>query len=262
MNPDIKLILDLQHLDQKISELQKEISALPRHIAHIEKALESHNRRLEADRAALAANQNERKRLDGEIQVQNQKISKLRSQMLDAKTNEQYRAFQSEIDFCEKEIRKFEDRILELMTQSEPLDQNVKAAELALKKEREQVEAEKKAAQARTDEDKKKLNMIASQHEVLVKQINPRLMTAYRRIRKKWNTHVVAAEATEGRCTACYMSLRPQFLQDLRKGNEVMFCESCGRILYHHPTIVVDEQGGDVGTRAEPENRPLPIRRV
>ena len=42
------------------------------------------------------------------------------------------RAFQNEIDFCQKEIRKSEDRILELMGESEPLDKNVKAAEAAL----------------------------------------------------------------------------------------------------------------------------------
>ena len=78
--------------------------------------------------------------------------------MLDAKTNEQYRAFQNEIEFCEKEIRRAEDHILELMGESEPLDKNVKAAELALKEEKAQVEAEKQQAMARTAEDQKALD--------------------------------------------------------------------------------------------------------
>ena len=78
-------------------------------IALIEKALESHNRKLEADKAALTANQKDRKRLEGEIQMHQQKISKLRDQMLGAKTNEQYQAFQHEIEFCQTEIRRAED---------------------------------------------------------------------------------------------------------------------------------------------------------
>ena len=105
-----------------ITALEKEVAALPKHIAVIEKALESHLRKLEADKAALTANQKDRKQLEGDIQMHEQKISKLRDQMLGAKTNEQYRAFQHEIEFIEKEIRKAEDRILELMTESEPLD--------------------------------------------------------------------------------------------------------------------------------------------
>src|ERR1700682_2748738 len=101
MHPDVHLVIQLQSLDQRITTLEKEVAALPKHIAVIEKALESHNRKLEADKAALTANQKDRKRLEGDIQVHQQKISKLRDQMLQAKTNEQYKAFQNEIDFIE-----------------------------------------------------------------------------------------------------------------------------------------------------------------
>src|ERR1041385_6613770 len=124
MHPDTHLVIHLQTLDQRAAALEKEIAVLPKHIGVIEKTLESHIRRLEADKAALVANQKDRKNLEGEIQLHQQKISKLRDQMLGAKTNEQYRAFQHEIEFIEKEIRQAEDRLLELMTESEPLDLN------------------------------------------------------------------------------------------------------------------------------------------
>src|SRR6266436_2933837 len=126
MLPDIERVVRLQDLDSRAAELNREISSLPKHIAEIEKKLESHQRKLDADRAALVANQKERKTLEGEIQSQDQKISKLKEQTLGAKTNDQYRAFQHEIEFCEKEIRQAEDRILELMSESEPLETNVK----------------------------------------------------------------------------------------------------------------------------------------
>src|SRR5277367_1778239 len=157
MHPDTHLVIQLQSLDQKISALEKEVAALPKHIAAIEKTLETHNRKLEADRAALVANQKERKKLEGDIQVHQQKISKLRDQMLGAKTNEQYRAFQNEIDYIEKEIRQAEDRILELMTESEALDRNVKAADAALKEEKKSVESEKTRARERTAKDQVEL---------------------------------------------------------------------------------------------------------
>src|SRR5579863_712476 len=128
MTVEIEQVTRLQSLDLRIAELEREVATLPKHIAQIEKALDSHLRRLEADRAALVANQKERKALEDEVKVENQKISKLRDQMLGAKTNEQYRAFQNEIAFCEKAIRKDEDRILDLMSEAEPLDGNVKKA--------------------------------------------------------------------------------------------------------------------------------------
>src|ERR1043166_1038595 len=117
MLPDIVSAVRLQEVDNRLADLSKEIASLPKHIVEIEKKLESHQRKLEADRAALTANQKDRKKLEGDIQIQEQKISKLKDQMLEAKTNEQYRAFQHEIDFCQREIRKSEDRILELMSE-------------------------------------------------------------------------------------------------------------------------------------------------
>src|SRR5215470_11454897 len=153
MLQDLSLVIRLQDVDHRLADLAREIASLPVHIAEIEKKLVSHERKLDADRAALAANQKERKKCESDIQVQEQKISKLKDQMLQAKTNDQYRAFQNEIEFCQKEIRKAEDRILELMTESEPLDRNVKAAEAALKTEKSQVEAEKGDARTRTAAD-------------------------------------------------------------------------------------------------------------
>ncbi|MBZ5579103.1 MAG: hypothetical protein LAP40_21280 [Acidobacteriia bacterium] len=234
MLTDLKLVVRLQEIDLRLADLSREITALPKHIAEIEKKLGSHERKLEADRAALAGNQKERKQCEAEIQIQEQKISKLKDQMLQAKTNEQYRAFQHEIEFCEKEIRKSEDRILELMSESEPLDKNVKAAEAALKAERAQVESEKQEARARTAVDEKAAAELQQERAGMVAQIAPPHYQLYEKARKA-RRGIGVAEAVAGRCSACQMALRPQFAQELKRGDKVMSCESCQRILYYNP---------------------------
>ncbi|MCC6365592.1 MAG: hypothetical protein IT165_18925 [Bryobacterales bacterium] len=241
MSTDLELILKIQSLDQRSAELQKEIAVLPKRIAEIAKALDAHKRRLEVDRAALAANQKERKRLDDDIKVQEQKISKLKDQMTSAKTNEQYRAFQTEIDYCNKEIRGFEDRILELMTESEPLDQNVKKAEAALALEATQVEAEKKAALEKTEAHRKELEQVKAARTQAAAAARKDYISNYERIRKR-SAGVAVAEAAEGRCTACNMTIRPQVMQELRQALDgIIFCESCKRILYYNPPVLIDE---------------------
>jgi uncharacterized protein len=244
MHPDTHLVIQLQNFDQKITALEKEVAAFPKHIAAIEKTLDAHVRKLEADKAALLANQKDRKKMEGDIQVHQQKISKLRDQMLGAKNNEQYKAFQHEIEYVEKEIRTAEDRILELMTQSEPLDGNVKKAEAALKEEKQQVDAEKNLARERTAKDQKELDQIRAERTEAAGKLPRATLAAYDRVRKKWGG-VVIAEAVKGRCTACQIVLRPQYVQELRRGDQLMFCESCGRFLYHNPPQSFD----DLGTR-------------
>jgi predicted nucleic acid-binding Zn-ribbon protein len=243
MLPDLKLAIRLQEIDHRLTELSREIASLPVHIAQIEKKLVSHERKLEADRAALTANQKERKSCEGDIQSQEQKISKLKDQMLQAKTNEQYRAFQNEIDFCQKEIRKAEDRILELMSESEPLEKNVKAAETALKAEKAQVESEKQEARERTAVDQKASAELQAERAALVKDMGPMVYRRYENARKA-RRGIGVAEVIDGRCSVCHMALRPQFFQDLRRGGEVMSCESCQRILYYNPPVAFDEATG------------------
>ena len=247
MLPDLKLVIRLQEVDNRLADLQREITALPKHIAEIEKKLISHERKLEADRAALAANQKERKKCEGDIQTQDQKISKLKEQMLDAKTNEQYRAFQNEIEFCQKEIRKAEDRILELMTESEPLDRAVKAAEASLKTEKTQVDAEKQEARERTAVDQRAADALQKERAEIVKETTPAGYQRYERARKA-RRGVGVAEAVDGRCTACHMVIRLQFYQEVKRGDQILVCESCQRILYHNPPVAVeDDLAGGAG---------------
>src|SRR5579863_2210936 len=234
MLPDIANAIRLQTLDDRAAELTKEIATLPKHIAEIEKKLESHQRRLDHDRAALSANQKDRKRLEGEIQASEQKISKLKTQMMEAKTNDQYRAFQHEIDFCQQEIRRHEDRILELMTESDPLEKAVKAAEAALAAEKKQVEEEKTRARERTAVDQKEINGLLVERTRILGEMAPKIASEYERIRKG-RAGVAIVEVVQGRCSKCNMQLRPQFLQELKRQDAVMICESCKRMLYWNP---------------------------
>jgi predicted nucleic acid-binding Zn-ribbon protein len=242
MLPDIASAVRLQEVDIRLTDLAKEVASLPKHVAEIEKKLESHQRKLEADRAALLANQKDRKKLEGDIQVQEQKISKLKDQMLLAKTNEQYQVFQHEIAFCQSEIRRSEDRILDLMSESEDLDKNVKSAEVALKAEKAQVEAEKQQARERTDADQKALDELAATKKSIVQSMNPSVYKNYERIRSRRG--VAVAEVLDGRCSVCHIAVRPQYLQDLKRGEQVQVCESCQRILYYNPPASFDDVGG------------------
>jgi hypothetical protein len=248
---DLKLVVRLQEIDNRLAELAREIASLPKHIAEIEKKLVTHERKLDADRAALAANQKERKKCETDIPVQDQKISKLKDQMLTAKTNEQYGAFQKEIEFCQKEIRKLEDRILELMAESEPLERNVKAAEAALKDEKAQVEAEKGLARERTAVDQKAASDLQVERASIAKEVTPATYQQYERVRKG-RRGIAVAEVVDGRCTACYMVLRPQYYQDVKRTESILFCESCQRILYYNPPQSFDDQAdAQGGTRVE-----------
>ena len=103
------------------------------------------------------------------------------------------------------------------------------------------MEAEKSQARERTAADQKELDALQQQRAEWVAKLPKTTLSAYDRIRKKVKGTTVVAEAANGRCSACQINLRPQFLQDLRKGDQLMFCESCGRFLYYNPPVSFED---------------------
>lgn len=242
MSPDIRLLLAIQSLDDTIAELSAEIDSLPKHIADIEKKLHAHQLRLKADKDALAANQKKNRDLEGEIGDARGKISKLKGQMLQAKTNEQYKAFQHEIDFHENAIRASEDQQLALMEQAEALAANVATAEAALKVEQasvaaEKAEAEKRVAAARAAREKDQ-----AERKGLVSQLSKDVLRNYENMKQRGRKQVVAG-VTGGTCGACHLTVRLQVVQELALTDQLHRCDTCGAYLYVMEVTAVDEHG-------------------
>jgi len=74
---------------------------------------------------------------------------------------------------------------------------------------------------------------LMAERKELTAKIPPAVLTNYERIRKG-RGGVAIAEAVDSRCSRCRITLRPQFLQELKKGEKIMTCESCQRILYYN----------------------------
>src|ERR1017187_9486835 len=136
MNPDLKALVALQKLDNTIRSLVAEIQSLPGRIAGIENQLAEHIAKVEADQKMLAENQRSRRKRENDIAMLREKISRHKDQMLEVKTNEQYRALLHEIEFHEAEIRKLEDDILMEMIESEFLEKQLRETQQSLAVER------------------------------------------------------------------------------------------------------------------------------
>ena len=193
--------------------------------------LASHRQQLTHTRSVLDDNSRQSRLLENRVGDFRQKISKLQDQMNGARTNEQFRAFQHEIQYCRDGIDELEERILDKMEQAEALQESVAKAEADLRGESTKVSHDVEVARARIDADKiERERQRAIRNEVSA-QIDPETLREYERIRKARGTAVTSVARET--CGACHVRLRPKFLQDLRRlSRGVLTCESCGLIVY------------------------------
>jgi uncharacterized protein len=231
MLPDVQNLIELQKVDREILRLKEEIASLPKRVTAIEAKLAGTKASLEKAKTAIKADEASRRKYETAIQDLQQRISKYRDQSLEVKTNEQYKALLHEIQFAEQDIRINEDRILELMVNAEAREKDVRAAERELKEETAEIEKEKADARRRTAEDEKQLTEWNAKRDGLRSGVDADLLRQYDRVSKHRGTGI--SEARDHKCMACQVMLRPQTYNEIRTGKEVVFCDSCQRILYY-----------------------------
>ncbi len=250
MLPEIENLLRLQEADKEIRRLQDEIAELPKRVAAIEHKLAGTKAQLEKAQSAIKADDVARRKHDTTIADLRGKISKYRDQSLEVKTNEQYKALLHEIQFAEKDIAATEDKILELMLMADTREKEVKAAQAELKAETAEIEKEKAEAHQRTAEDEKELTEWRAKRDQLRSGINEDLMRQYERVSKFRGSGI--AEVRDQKCMGCQVILRPQTYNDVRTGQQTVFCDSCQRVLYFNPAN--EEQ------KVEPDRHKRPKR--
>lgn len=233
MPTDLENLMQLQAADREIRRLQEEIAALPKRVAAIEQKLAGTRAALESARAAVKADEAARRKFESANQDLQGKISKYRDQSLAVKTNEQYKALLEEIRFAEQEIRGNEDKMLELMLDSDSKEKQVRDAEAELRAETEEIDKEKAEAKERTAQDEKELAEWNSRREGARAGIDQDLLRHYDRVLKFRGSGL--AEVLNDRCMGCQVALRPQSLNEVRAG-KLLVCESCQRVLYYDPS--------------------------
>jgi len=244
VHPDLKAVIEVQQLDQRVAELTALIDSLPTQIQTLQSQLDDFIHTHEERKKRLAANLKERKDLEGDVKVIQEKIAKHKDQLYQVKTNEQYRAMLKEIEGEEGNIRRIEDQILEEMIEAEDLQKHVQEAAARLEGEKARVATEIRRLQDERQKDLGEHERLQTRRKEVATLLGESVLTLYERIRSN-RSGMAVVEVQDGLCTACNVRLRPQVYNDVRRGDAVLTCENCSRILYYlEPSAAESAEGG------------------
>ena len=233
MKAELQQLIALQNLDTSIRKLEKDLEAIPQRRADIEGEFDRRAfeiRGLESRRDEAKHN---RARLENEVTEQKGRAERAERNLMSSKKQDEYTAAIREADAARKQISALETQILEQM---ETLEQS----EAALRERADEIATLNSDREARLksfdEETRSQSELLAAQRierEQLFANLPKAMSGMYARIRARIRDGVAVAEARNRSCTACFMSLRPQVMAEIRRGEEVLTCDNCGRILYY-----------------------------
>ena len=234
MNDLLGQLYRLQTRLRFVQEREKKRDTVPSDLIEVDREYHEKIKAVVALKTRLAEAEVERRRAEGELSEQKDRLKKYQTQLRSVQSSREYSAALNEIDGVERQIRTTEDRFLELEDEIEKARAELEGREKSLPTETEQHEERLKdwRAEQRAINDE----LAAAQEEIreLEAGIAPRDRAEFHRlIQKKAGLAVV--RVVGGSCSACHVKVRPAAMQSLKSGREIVYCDSCKRILYYEP---------------------------
>ena len=234
MNEVIKQLSELQIIDLEIAKLDAEINAEKAEFSVQEEAFNERRTSIELLKERVEGAEAQRRELEAELSDEMSRIKERQSKMMQVQTNREYQSLLKEIEDGKKNIKEKEDEIVRIMEASEA---NVKIMEdeenligdetKALASKKRKVTKHAKGIEAQ----KAKINV---KREAMAKGIKTPVLRKYDMLRTRRNGKAVVG-VVNGICQGCFMSIPPQHFNDILKGDRMLDCPTCQRILFHKP---------------------------
>jgi predicted nucleic acid-binding Zn-ribbon protein len=230
LQKDLSLLLDLQEIDDHIGELERSKIYLPEMINNLEKEITDLENSIAETETALKESEKEQKSLELDIDSHKQELERFQSHMRVIKTNKEYDALVTEIDAKKREISDNEERVLTLMAQIDEYKEKLTESRSSLKEAEENNSDQLAALKEQESTLQAKIDDKMGMRQNVARDINRQVMGIYERVRKGKGGLVVVPVRKKA-CGGCFKQIPPQRIQEIRRGDRIFSCESCGRIL-------------------------------
>ena len=227
----VKLLEELQGIDLKIDGRQAEKDALLQQMASLDAELEQSRLAIEALREEVTALQSRKEETEQTLTVEAENIARSETRLHEIKTQKEYQAVLKEISTAKKVKSEQEELVLKMIGEMEALMENIAervqnldtlSGNIALRKGEVQENLDRLMAEIATDQ---------SERESTLTGLNASLLNRYTMLREK-RQGIAVVEARDGSCLGCNMNIPPQMYNNLYKGQELITCPHCQRVLF------------------------------
>lgn len=234
MNQNLEKLIEIQEIDKKIISLQNERKSI---ISEFERLCSDFNERkslFEEEKKQLNTKEIESKEYDLELAELKEKYDKLSKQRMEVRTPKQLNAIDNEIIAIRKKISETEDKQLKLLEEIEKLKKEVQERKQLFDEDVKKIEEMRLKNEKSIPELDSKLTELNKQRLKYTVDIDNEYLRRYDYIMSKKQDFALASLRGTS-CAGCNLQLPPQLINDIKKGEEIITCQSCSRILYYKP---------------------------
>jgi uncharacterized protein len=227
----LKALYELQQIDTQIDKIKILRGELPLEVEDLEDEVEGLKTRLEkfkGESKEIEATITEKKNFIKDCEAL---VAKYEEQQNNVRNNREFESLSKEIEFQKLEIQLSEKRIKEAKFQITQKKEMIEEVESKLAERMGHLKSKKEELDEIITSTQKDEENLLKKSDKAQKQIEDRLLVAYKRIRNAAKNGLAVVTIERDACGGCFSKIPPQRQADVKLLKKVIVCEYCGRIL-------------------------------
>jgi len=234
----------LQMIDSQIDRIRIVRGELPLEVQDVEDELEGLVTRINNLNEELISLEKQVTERKNQIIQSKELIKKYEGQQNNVRNNREYDSLTKEIEFQNLEIQLSEKRIKEFSSLIESKKEVIEQVQVNIDDRTEDLKVKKGELDEIINENEKEEENLMMRSTENQSVIDPRLLFAYKRIRKNARNGLAVVRVERDSCGGCFNKIPPQRQLDIRMRKKVIVCEYCGRILVD-PQLANEIEGSE-----------------
>jgi predicted nucleic acid-binding Zn-ribbon protein len=227
----LHLLYELQMVDSEIDNIHVLRGELPNEVKSLEDDIAGLETRVSNIRDDIKKTESVISRRKQDMENSKALIKKYEEQQKNVRNNREFESLTKEIEFQGLEIELAEKHIREANIQIKEKRTSIHAAEVQLEERKVDLKTKQKELKDIIGNTEQEEKMLLSKSEEYHTVIEPRLLSAYQRLRKNARNGLAVVEVRRDACGGCFNKIPPQRQVDIRVSKRIIPCEYCGRIL-------------------------------
>ena len=225
----LRALIRLQHIDNRIDQLEKLRGDLPEEIQDLEDEKAGLETRIENYKQEVKDNEVAKRQADVDIKEAEQLISKYEDQQLEVRNNREYDALTKEIKAQKERIEEANQKIEEIEGSEDSRQRAIEEAEERLASLDEVLEEKRQELDQVLEETQQEQKDLEATREKAEEEVDDRYLRAYRRLRNRMRDGRAVVPLERG--AAAGFAVPPQRQVEIRQRDRIIVCEHTGRVI-------------------------------
>jgi len=226
----LKVLYQLQQIDNQLDELEDLRGDLPNMVRELEEKINSFIGDIDAKEKEQKDSITKRGDNEDEIEKLKENQKKFKAQLYQVRNNKEYDALTKEIDHTEEHINKLEAENNSLADRSKVLTLEMEEITPKLDELKQELKVKEADLKEIIKANEREESKLLGERKKLESEVKKNDLSAYMRIRKA-KKGLAVATIKRSACSGCHNIVPSQRQLEIRRNNRLFFCEYCGRIL-------------------------------